>query len=113
MKTLPGEAYKALMDNIVATVKPPPEIGSWTHHVDSVIVLGIGGDTHLLQMAAESVFGKYISAHTDKCIAYWEIAARGAALRARDWIEYYDASYPTSNDEEEEEEEEEDEEENN
>jgi hypothetical protein len=28
------------------------------------------------------------------CIPMYATAARGAALRARDWMNYYDASYP-------------------
>jgi len=78
-----------MVEDLVKNVEPPAHIGSWYHQVDNLVVLQTAWEGELVRRAAEKALGWN---STEKCIQTWEIAARGAALRALDWVEYYMAS---------------------
>ncbi len=80
-----------------------PKLGhndSWYEKVDSIIILDKGHDAEVLLLAAEKALGSNAPnttrANNSTCVPVFAIAARGAALRARDWIDYYEASNPLS-----------------
>ena len=86
------DEYKKLQDHVVANVTAPPEIGSWTGNMETCIILDTGSETLLLLEAARIALGQNVSelVNGEKCVPTIEIAARGAALRARDWIKYWE-----------------------
>ncbi|CZR61238.1 uncharacterized protein PAC_11134 [Phialocephala subalpina] len=86
------------MEKLLGVVPHPKKDDSWYETVDSVIILDKGHDAEILRMAIEKALrpnGPNITqAEQEMCVPYYAIAARGAALRARDWISYYEASFP-------------------
>lgn len=86
------------MEELLGVVPHPKTDDSWYETVDSVIILDKGHDAETLRMAIEKALGSngpnITHAEQGVCVPYYAIAARGAALRARDWISYYKASFP-------------------
>ncbi|KAG0652458.1 hypothetical protein D0Z07_0045 [Hyphodiscus hymeniophilus] len=78
--------------DILANLTAPPEIGSWIEGIGDVIVLDSGTEASLLYQAAQLALGQNVSHPDDskQCIPTIQSAARGAALRARDWIKYWE-----------------------
>lgn len=77
--------------DVAATVPPPTDTGSWLHPVDEFVILDPGWEVEILDRAArkalewkdgvsERVKGKGI------CVPGVEKAARGAALKAAQWV---------------------------
>lgn len=93
LKDFTHDKYKELQDEIIAYTTAPPEIGSWTEHIETFIVLDSGTEASLLYEAAHMALSQSHISELDnggKCVPTIENAARGAALRARDWIEYWE-----------------------
>ncbi|CZR51435.1 uncharacterized protein PAC_01311 [Phialocephala subalpina] len=76
--------------NVVANVTPPAEIGSWFQHIDHLIILDTTMNTELLRTAVEKALGWDNTGVGEMCIPTATFAARGAALRARQWGNRYD-----------------------
>ena len=76
--------------NVVANVTPPAEIGSWFKYIDHLIILDTTMNTELLRTAVEKALGWNNTGVDEICIPTATFAARGAALRARQWGKRYD-----------------------
>jgi len=87
----PGEDQAAVL-SVIANVTPPIEIGSWFHPVDHIIILGDEGYTEHLRTAIEKAIGWNHTGVDRMCIPTATFAARGAALRGRNWARYHDNS---------------------
>jgi hypothetical protein len=94
-----GQADLPAMD----LISPPNNSG--LQPVDTIIILDTGHNVEILSRAIEQALGlnEPNTTQTDNgmCFPHYAIAARGAALRARDWISYYEASFPESWEDEE------------
>ncbi|KAF8867421.1 hypothetical protein BDZ45DRAFT_795134 [Acephala macrosclerotiorum] len=86
------------MEQLLGVVPQPKTDDSWYETVDSVIILDKGHDAETLRLAVEKALGpngsNIFQAEEGMCVPHYASAARGAALRARDWISYYEASFP-------------------
>lgn len=86
------------IEQLIGEVPKPEPDSSWYEAVDSVIILDKGHDVETLRLAVEKALGpngpNIYLAEKGMCVPYYAVAARGAALRARDWISYYEASFP-------------------
>lgn len=78
--------------NVVIKINPPPaHLNSWQKPVDTVLILDNNWDEFLLRRAAKMALGWNETGTDDGvCIPPILLAARGAALRAREWGEYYE-----------------------
>lgn len=79
--------------DIVANVTAPPEIGSWIERVEAFMILDSGPEAMLLYEATQMAFGQSLGSGKDNsgtCVPTIETAARGAALRAMDWVGYWE-----------------------
>ena len=69
------------------------ESSQWLWAIDTVIILDTGHNVDILARAVERIFPLAKDGNSaEMCVPSWEIAARGAALRALEWRGYYDAS---------------------
>jgi hypothetical protein len=87
------DEYKVVQADIIANVTAPPEIGSWIEHIETFIILDSGSEASLLYEASQMANGQSTVPEPDNigtCVPTIETAARGAALRAGDWIEYWE-----------------------
>ena len=87
----PGEDQAAVL-SVIANVTPPAEIGSWFHPIDHIIILGDEGYTEHLRTAIKKAIGWKCTEVDRMCIPTATFAARGAALRGREWARYHDNS---------------------
>jgi hypothetical protein len=81
---------QAAILNIVANVTPPIDTGSWFQDVDHLIILGNEVDNHLLHTDMEEALGWNDTRVEGMCIPTATFAARGAALRGRQWRRRHD-----------------------
>lgn len=79
------------MVNCLDGVPPPEHLGSWYEPVDDIMILDNKWDASLLRETAEAAVGRNATAEEDGvCISAMLLPARGAALRALQWGQYYD-----------------------
>lgn len=74
-------------------VPTPASTRSWTKEISSFIILDSTTDVGLLTHAVQEALGlnNRTTSNDEVCVPSLEIAARGAALRALDWLTYWDA----------------------
>ena len=76
----------------MANLTAPSEIGSWIENIKTFVILDPGSEAVLLNKAARMALGRSASQPDNggKCVPTIENAAKGAALRARDWVGYWE-----------------------
>lgn len=91
---MPFSEYRSIEANIVENITAPEQIGSWVENIEKVIVLNSGTEASLLYEAANMAIRRSPAFEEEDdsgiCVPTIETAARGAALRARDWIGHWE-----------------------
>lgn len=95
LSKLPKNDRWRLYLDVAATAPPPTDTGSWLHRVDEIIILDPGWEVEILDRAARKALGwkdgmREREGGKGICVPGVEKAARGAALRAAEWVKMWE-----------------------
>jgi hypothetical protein len=86
---------------IVTSVPPPGDTGSWFYPVDYVIIMGHEAHVQHLHAALSQAIAWNGTPADGMCLPTATVAASGAALWARQWRSFYDTDRPWRGDDDE------------
>lgn len=79
-----------LRKHIVNTVPPPQGRESWYKSVVAVFVLGCSQDVRLIDFAVNKLSPRMLPGNSCSNRTSCELAARGSAIKAMEWVGHYD-----------------------